>query len=82
MTKMNKEYRDIRTMDELTEAIHRSHARIEAKGESVRRSFSDVQEFYAPQNLALQGIRRVALSVDFYRRALNIIQFLKKRLEK
>ena len=78
---MTEDYKDIKTLDELAEAIHRSHKRIEAKGESVQRSLSDVQGFYTPQNLALQGVRRTALNVNFYARALFLVRALKKKQE-
>ena len=76
------DYRDIKTLDDLSEAIHHSHTRIEAKGKAVQRSLSDVQGFYTPQNLALQGVRRTALNVNFYARALFLVRALKKRLQK
>lgn len=76
------DYRDIKTLDELTEAIHNSHARIDAKGKAVQRSLSDVQGFYTPQNLALQGVRRTALNVNFYAKALFLVRALKKKLKK
>ena len=76
------DYRDIKTLDDLSEAIHHSRARIEAKGKAVQRSLSDVQGFYTPQNLALQGVRRTALNVNFYARALFLVRALKKRLQK
>ena len=79
---MSNDYKDIKTVDDLTKAIHRNHARIEAKGKTVQRSFSDVQGFYTPRNLALQGVRRTALNLDFYARALFLVRSLKKKLQK
>ena len=76
------DYRDIKTLDELSEAIHASHARIQAKGKAVQQGLSNVQGFYTPQNLALQGVRRTALNVNFYTRALLVVRALKKRLQK
>ena len=81
MTKMT-DYRDIKTLDELTEVIHRNHARIEAKGEAVQSNLSNVQGFYTPQNLARQGVRHAALRVDFYARALTAVRALKRMLQK
>ena len=81
MTTMT-DYRNIKTLDELTEAIHRSRANIEAKGKAVQQSLSDVQGFYTPQHLALQGVRRTALNVNFYARALFVVRALKKKLQK
>ena len=80
MTKTD--YRGIKTLDELTEVIHRNHARIASKGEAVQSNFSNVQGFYTPQNLARQGVRHAALRVDFYARALYVVRALKKRLQK
>ena len=37
---------------------------------------------FTPQNLALQGVRRTALNVNFYARALFLVRALKKRLQK
>ena len=76
------DYRDIKTLDELSKAIHANHARIESKGEAVQQGLSTVQGFYTPQNLARQGVRRAALNVNFYTRALFVVRALKKRLEK
>ena len=80
MTKTD--YRDIKSLDELTKAIHANHARIVSKGEAVQSSYSNVQGFYTPQNLALQGVRRVALNVNFYARALAVVGALKRLLQK
>ena len=79
MTKTD--YRDIKTLDELTEVIHRNHARIESQGETVQSNFSNVQGFYTPQNLARQGVRQAALRIDFYTRALFLVRALKRRLQ-
>jgi hypothetical protein len=79
---MSNDYKDIKTVEDLTEAIHRSRARVEAQGEAVQRRLSEVQGFYTPRNMALQGVRRTALNVDFYARALFLVRALKKRLQK
>ena len=76
------DYRNIKTLDELTEAHHQSRLRIEEKGKAVQQSLAGVQDFYTPQNLALQGVRRTALNVNFYARALFLVRALKKRLRK
>ena len=80
MTKTD--YRGIKTLDELTEVIHRNHARIESQGEAVQTNFSSVRDFYTPQSLARQGVRTAALRIDFYARALSLVRALKKRLQK
>ena len=76
------DYREIKTLDDLSKAIHESHARIESQGKMVRSSLTSVQDFYTPQNMALQGVRRAALNVNFYARALFLVRALKKRLQK
>ena len=76
------DYREIKTLDDLSKAIHESHARIESQGKTVRSSLTSVQTFYTPQNMALQGVRRAALNVNFYARALFLVRALKKRLQK
>jgi hypothetical protein len=76
------DYRDIKTLDELSKAIHENHARIESQGEAVQQGLSTVQGFYTPRNLARQGVRRAALNVNFYTRALIVVRALKKRLQK
>ena len=76
------DYRQIKTLDELSQAIHDSRERIESQGEAVRSSLTTVQDFYTPQNMALQGVRRAALNVNFYARALVLVRALKKRLQK
>lgn len=76
------DYRDIKTLDELKEAIRLSHARIKSQENAVQQGLSDVQGFYTPQNLALQGVRRTALNINFYARALYVVRSLKKLLQK
>ena len=79
--KMSSKYRDIRTLDQLDEAIHRNTMRIGAKSEAVGRYFARVQDYYTPQSLVTQGVRKAALSVNFYGTALSVIRFLKRRLK-
>lgn len=81
MSKKNN-YLDIKTLDELNAAIHNNHARIEAKGESVQTGLTRVQDFYTPQNLALNGVRRFALNHHLYTIGINAVRSLRKLLEK
>ena len=81
MSKKNN-YLDIKTLDELNAAIHSNHARIEAKGESVRTGLTRVQDFYTPQNLALNGVRRFALNHHLYTIGINAVRSLRRLLEK
>ena len=73
---------DINTLDELNAAIHNNHARLEAKGESVRTGLTHVQDFYPPQNLALQGVRKFALDHHLYTIGINAVRSLRRLLEK
>ena len=75
-------YLDIKTLDELNAAIHNNHARLEAKGESVRTGLTHVQDFYTPQNLALQGVRKFALDHHLYTIGINAVRSLRRLLEK
>ena len=75
-------YLDIKTLDELSAAIHSNHARLEAKGESVQTGLTRVQDFYTPQNLALQGVRKFALDHHLYTIGINAVRFLRRLLEK
>ena len=73
---------DIKTLDELNAAIHNNHARLEAKGESVQTGLTRVQDFYTPQNLALQGVRKFALDHHLYTIGINAVRSLRRLLEK
>ena len=80
--KMRSNYQDIKTMDELNGAIHRNRARIEAKSGDVGESFGQLQAFYTPQNLALQGVRKAAFNINFYTTALTLVRALKRQINK
>lgn len=79
---MTPDYKDIRTLDELSAAIAGNKARIESQGEAVHRRYESAQGFYTPGNLALQGVRRTALNMRFYANALALVRFLKKKIAK
>lgn len=83
-TTMSKKsnYLDIKTLDELSAAIHHNHARLEAKGESVQTGLTRVQDFYTPQNLALQGVRKFALDHHLYTIGINAVRSIRRLLEK
>ena len=82
MGKQKNNYLDIKTLDELSAAIHRSRARIEAKGESVQAGLANVQEFYTPRNLALSGVQKFALDHHLYTIGINAVRSLRRLLEK
>lgn len=82
MSRENSKYLDIKTLDELSAAIHRSRARIEAQGESVQAGLANAQEFYTPRNLALSGVQKFALDHHLYTIGINAVRSLRKLLEK
>ena len=82
MSKKKNNYLDIKTLDELSAAIHSNHARIEAKSESVQTGLTRVQDFYTPQTLALNGVRKFALDHHLYTIGINAIRSLRRLLEK
>ena len=57
-------------------------AKIEAKGESVQTGLTQVQEFYTPRNIALNGVRRFALDHHLYTIGINAVRSLRRLLEK
>ena len=81
MSKKNN-YLDIKTLDELSAAIHSNHARIEAKSESVQTGLTRVQAFYTPRNLALSGVQKFALDHHLYTIGINAVRSLRRLLEK
>jgi hypothetical protein len=82
MSRKNSKYLDIKTLDELSAAIHGNRARIEAKGESVQTGLTHIQDFYTPRNLALNGVRRFALNHHLYTIGINAVRSLRRLLEK
>ena len=81
MSKKSK-YLEIKTLDELSAAIHSNHARIEAKSESVQTGLTRVQAFYTPRNLALSGVQKFALDHHLYTIGINAVRSLRRLLEK
>ncbi len=81
MSKKSK-YLDIKTLDELSAAIHSNRARIESKSESVQTGLTRVQEFYTPRNLALSGVQKFALDHHLYTIGINAVRSLRRLLEK
>ena len=82
MSKKNSKYLDIKTLDELSAAIHENRAKIEAKGTSVQTGLTQVQEFYTPRNIAINGVRRFALDHHLYTIGINAVRSLRRLLEK
>ncbi len=76
------EYQDIKTLDQLNEAIRRSKQRIESQGVTVREDFEQVQQFYSPQQIALSAFQRFALNNHLYTIGINAVRGLRKLLEK
>ena len=82
MSKKKNNYMELKTLDELSAAIHGNRARIEAKGESVQTGLTRVQDFYTPRNLALNGVRKFALDHHLYTIGINAVRSLRRLLEK
>ena len=82
MGKQKNNYLDIKTLDELSAAIHENRAKIEAKGESVQTGLTLVQDFYTPRNIALNGVRKFALDHHLYTIGINAVRSLRRLLEK
>ena len=82
MGKQKNNYLDIKTLDELSAAIPANRAKLEAKGESVQTGLTQVQEFYTPRNIALNGVRRFALDHHLYTIGINAVRSLRRLLEK
>jgi hypothetical protein len=77
-----REYQDIKTLDQLNEAIRRSKQRIESQGVTVRENLEQVQQFYTPQHVALSALQRFALDNHLYTIAINAVRGLKNLLKK
>jgi len=77
-----REYQDIKTLDQLNEAIRHSKQRIESQGLTVRENLEQVQQFYTPQHVALSALQRFALDNHLYTIAINAVRGLKNLLKK
>ena len=77
-----REYQDIKTLDQLNEAIRHSKQRIESQGVTVRENLEQVQQFYTPQHVALSALQRFALDNHLYTIAINAVRGLKNLLKK
>lgn len=78
---MNK-FADIRTLDELEEAIRAGKARAEREEKALGQHLSAVQSFYTPQNLMTEGVRRATHSLPAYGFVLTLISRLRKILSR
>lgn len=76
------EFLDIRTLEDLDAAIHRTRERIQAQGESVHDGLVEVRGFYTPRNIALQGVKRFAWEHNLFVIGLNAVRSLKNLLQK
>ncbi|MBQ9193849.1 MAG: hypothetical protein IJ156_09045 [Bacteroidales bacterium] len=74
-------YQNIKTLDELNEAIHRNKQRTASQGLTVRDSFEQVQGFYTPQHIAWSAFQRFALEHRLYTIAINAVSGLRKLLK-
>ena len=77
-----REYQDIKTLDQLNEAIRHSRQCLESQGLTVRENLEQVQQFYTPQHVALSALQRFALDNHLYTIAINAVRGLKNLLKK
>jgi predicted amidohydrolase len=80
--KKRTEFLDIRTLEDLDAAIHRTRERIQAQGESVHDGLVEVRGFYTPRNIALQGVKKFAWEHNLFVIGLNAVRSLKNLLQK
>lgn len=81
MKKQNK-YQDVKTLEDLETALHRTREKIASQGEEVHGGLVRVQEYYTPRNLALQGVKKFAWEHNLFVIALEAVAGLKKLLQK
>ena len=81
MKKQNK-YQDVKTLEDLEAALHSTREQIAAQGKEVHGGLTQVQEFYTPRNLVLQGVKRFAWEHNLFVIGLNAVRGLKKLLQK
>jgi len=76
------EYKEIRTLDALDEAIKTIGRENRDLAEELRFQASCLPELYSPRALVSEGIRRAAHSVSFFGFALKVTSFVRNLLKK
>ena len=80
--KTRTDIQDIRTLDDLDAALHRTRERIHAQGETVHENLLQVRDYYTPRNLAFMGVKKFAWEHNLFVIGLDAVRRLKKLLEK
>ncbi|MBQ2102269.1 MAG: hypothetical protein II479_01735 [Bacteroidales bacterium] len=78
----NRNYLQIKTLDELDAAIARNAALIGRKGARLRRGLSAARKFYAPSTLLSEGVRRVPFSPTLVSVLLAVASRFRRRRRK
>ena len=79
---MKPDYRTIRTLSQLEEAITLIRKDVDRQERLLQRQASRLQGVYTPQNLLGEGVRRFSRTYTFQTMALALIGRLRKRLRK
>ena len=80
--KQQNKFQDVKTMEDLEAALHRTREKIASQGEEVHGGLVRVQEYYTPRNLALQSVKKFAWDRNLFVIALEVVRALKKKLQK
>lgn len=75
---MKPDYRKIKTIEEIDEAIRANKARINKRSDLLKRKFDKAQEFYSPSALITEGVRNVATSLPFYGVLLTLMRRIRR----
>jgi hypothetical protein len=77
-----KKYSEIKTLDELKEAIAENGRKLHRKEELVTARFDRVRNFYTPSAFLSEGARRVTRSFPMEEILLTVIGAIRHRLKK
>lgn len=75
-----RNFRDIRNLDQLNEAIHDNGEKLSAKEKQLTRRYEKARAFYTPGRLVAEGGRRLVSKLPFTDLALLLIHKLRKIL--
>ena len=77
---MNKRnYLEIKTLEQLDEAIARNAERIARKGARLRRGFAAARNFYSPSTLLSEGVRHASVSPTVLGVLLSLVSRFRRR---
>ena len=77
MKKMN--YRSIRNLDELEQAISGTDAKLRKMRKRLKHHYELAKDFYSPTTLLSEGFRRATNSLPFYGVLLSLLSPSRKR---